>query len=182
MGAEYLLQIAELHPVKEILWTDLFRSGDTAHTADHSPVVVLQVMQSGDVMVQVPLPCKCKLFLWRWWELSGRWGWAGAHWIFPMWHGFLWWHRVHSRHPRIISPQCSRRMEPPQSSPFPLWLWLVSSVSYRSGQSSTSSTPKCISWRHNWNKRHKNLILFWHPRRTWRRGRVPAQQYQYSAI
>ena len=25
----------------------------------------------------------CKLFFWGWWEMSGRWGWAGAHYIAP---------------------------------------------------------------------------------------------------
>ena len=66
--------------------------------------------------------------------------WAGVHWIGPMRHGALGWHRVHNRHPKISSPQGSRRMAPPQSSPCPLWS--LSLVIYRSGQSSTSFTPK----------------------------------------
>ena len=55
-------------------------------------------------------------------------------------HGVLWWQRVHSRHLRINSPQGSRRMAPPQSSPFPLWP--LSLVIYRWDRSSTSFTPK----------------------------------------
>ena len=52
---------------------------------------------------------------------AGIWGWAGARWIYTMWHCILWCKRVHSRHPRMSSPQVSRRMAPPQASPFPLW-------------------------------------------------------------
>ena len=66
--------------------------------------------------------------------------WTGAHWIGLMRHGVLLWHRVHSSHPRIISPQSSRSRAPPHSSPFPLWHLPL--VIYRSGQSSTSFTPK----------------------------------------
>ena len=44
-GEGYLPQIVELHPVEEIPWTDLFLGGDTARTADYSPVVALQIMQ-----------------------------------------------------------------------------------------------------------------------------------------
>ena len=63
----------------------------------------------------------CKLFLWRWWEMSGRWEQAGAHWICPMWHGLLWWYWVHNCHLRKSSLQGNRRMAPPQASPDPLW-------------------------------------------------------------
>ena len=44
MGAEYLLQIVNLHPLQEILWADLVLGGDTAHPANHRPVIVPQVM------------------------------------------------------------------------------------------------------------------------------------------
>ena len=79
-------------------------------------------------------------------EGDGKWArvrmgtWAGAHWIGPLLHGALWWHRVHSRHPRLTSPQGSRRMAPPQFSPSPLWS--LSLVIYRIGKPSTSFTPK----------------------------------------
>ena len=141
----YLLQIVELHPIRGILWTDLFLSGDTAHTMDYSPVVALEIMQTRWGGGQVLLVCRCKVFLWKWWEMSGRWGWAlgqGAHWIGPMLHGTLW---VHSRPARLISPQGSRRMAPPQSSPFPLWP--MSLVINKFGQPSTSFTPKGSGFR-----------------------------------
>ena len=32
----------------------------------------------------------CKSFLWRRWEMSGRWGWAGARWICPRRQWFFW--------------------------------------------------------------------------------------------
>ena len=35
-------------------------------------------------------PTNCKLFIWRWWEMSGRWGQVGSRWICPMRHGTLW--------------------------------------------------------------------------------------------
>ena len=39
---------------------------------------------------------------------------AGAHWICPMQYGsILGWKRVHSRHMRISSARCNRRMAPP---------------------------------------------------------------------
>ena len=38
----------------------------------------------------------CKLFLRSWWEMNGRWGRTGAHWICPMRHNILWWKRVHN--------------------------------------------------------------------------------------
>ena len=61
--------------------------------------------------------------------------------------GSNWWHRVHSRHPRMVSPQSSRRMAPPQSvnlPPSPETSLI--GVIYRSGQSSTLFTLKFGIW------------------------------------
>ena len=47
VGVEYLCQIIKLHPLQEILRADLVLGGDAAHPANHSSVVMLQVMQVG---------------------------------------------------------------------------------------------------------------------------------------
>ena len=132
----YLLQVIELHPAQEILWTDFF----LVVTPRIARSLHCRFCRSDGSGAQIPLAWRCKLILSRWWEMSGRWGCAGTHWIGPMRrHGVLWGRRVHSRHLKISSFQRRRRMVPPQSSPFPLWL--LSLVIYRTGQYSTSFTP-----------------------------------------
>ena len=44
-GMEYLLQIVALHPIQEILVTDLVLGCDTTYPLDHKQVTVLQAMQ-----------------------------------------------------------------------------------------------------------------------------------------
>ena len=44
-GAEYFSQIVKLYPLQKILQADLVFGGDTAHPADHSSVIALQVME-----------------------------------------------------------------------------------------------------------------------------------------
>ena len=98
-----------------------------------------RLCRSDEVGAHVPLACLPLGVMENEREARMR-TWAGAHWRGPILLSTLWWRRVHSRHPRIISPQGSRRMAPPQCSPFPLWP--LSLVIYRSGQSSTSLNPK----------------------------------------
>ena len=61
--------------------------------------------------------------------MSERWGWAAAHWIFPMRHGMLCWKRFH------------KGCHQPKRFPFHYYLW-YSYVTFWSGQSNTSFTPE----------------------------------------
>ena len=101
-------------------------------------------------------------------------------------------------HPRTSSPQGSRRMAPPQSSPSPLWP--LSLVIYRYGQftrlhpdvGSGFSVPEItlyLLWTQLEQATHKlNFVLT--PKRHQAQGCLsdfwsisgPVQQYQYSAI
>ena len=112
----------------------------------------------------------CTLFLWRWWEMSGSWGRAGAHWICPMWHGILWWKLVHNCHQRI-----SRRMAPTQTSFYPRWplslvchllVWDVQYTVYTWSWNQTSEGRiyHCISCGPNWNNHNIKWSLC---RRHW---------------
>ena len=83
--------------------------------------------------------------------------------IYPtcMWHRILWWTRVDNRHLRISSPRDSRKMAPPQASPYSLWPLsfichqLVWPVQY---------TVYTWSWDH-----HRKWSLYQRPWDTWRR-------------
>ena len=120
-------QIVKLHPLQEILWADLVLGCDTAHPVDYGSVIVLQANQTRLKPrfhlygTRCSWRMNCKVFLWRWWEVSGRWGWTGAHKIGPIWHGILWRKRVRNPHLGTSSPRGIRRMTPPQASPCPLW-------------------------------------------------------------
>ena len=91
----------ELHPLQEILPIGLVLGGDTAHPVNHSQLLCCKQCRSDKIGALV----NCELFLCRWWEMSGKWGWAGAHWICPMWHRIFWRKRVYNHHPRISSPK-----------------------------------------------------------------------------
>ena len=59
-----------------------------------------------------------KHFICRWWEISGRWGPALAHWICPNATRHL---VMEASTQPPSSPQGNRRMAPPQASLYPLW-------------------------------------------------------------
>ena len=101
-GADYLCQIVKLHPLQEIFRVDLVLGG-----------CLHGVWSSWRT--------NCKIFLKKWWEISRRWGQAGALWICPMWHSILWWKGIHNQHLRINSPWGNRRVAPTPASPYPLW-------------------------------------------------------------
>ena len=93
--------------------------------------------RSDGVGAQVSLPWSMvpltyyKLFLWLWWEMSGRWRWAGAQWICcmsPHVTRYLVMDGIHNHHLRISHPLGSRRIPSFQASPFPPWL--LSQVSH----------------------------------------------------
>ena len=101
-GLAMFCQIVKLHPLQEIFRVDLDLGG-----------CLHGVWSSWRT--------NCKIFLKKWWEISRRWGQAGALWICPMWHSILWWKGIHNQHLRINSPWGNRRVAPTPASPYPLW-------------------------------------------------------------
>ena len=70
----------------------------------------------------------CKLFLWRWWEISRRWGGMSSlnlpqtnDSISSASDGILRRKWVHNHHLRISNPGGNRRMTPPKAPSNPLW-------------------------------------------------------------
>ena len=127
-GAEYLCQMTKLHLLQGVLQADLVLDVDPANPADQKCICYVacyadqtRLGPSGRLSGAWRSWCTNSNLLWRWWEIKGRWGWAGAHWVCLKRHGILWWKRVHNHYPRIISPLGIRRMAPPQASPYPLW-------------------------------------------------------------
>ena len=166
---------------QEIWQADMVLGGDTTYPADHSLVIVLQAMQVRYGRWHAAWGCtNYKLFLRRWWEVGGRFGCTGAHWICPMQHSILQWKQVHNCQLRISSPQGNRRMAPPQASPYPLWpatglpsidlacQYVVYTWSW--DWASESERYRYICCGLNWSNLHRKWSLCWRPWDTRHRG------------
>ena len=151
-SAEYLCQIVKLHPLQEILRTELVLGDDTVHPANHNWVIALQpmlirkdwglglaCMEHGAPVAQIVNSPSGVVGNER------GWGRAGAHWICSLRHSILWRKRVHSRHLRISSPRDNRIMESPQASPTHCDIGHCSAICW-SGLSSTLFTPEAGIW------------------------------------
>ena len=82
-----------------------------------------------------------KVYLWKWWEISGRWAQRGTHWICHEQHGILSRKRVHSHHLTISSPEVTKGWHHLKFLPTHCDLCHWSAI-YLFGPSSTSLTPE----------------------------------------